>query len=56
MPANTPSQALLRRCGFRREGYALDYLKINGKWRDHILYGVVESGWRRPHWLNPGAA
>jgi ribosomal-protein-alanine N-acetyltransferase len=41
MPNNQASQALLRRCGFRREGYARKYLKINGVWRDHLLFAVV---------------
>ena len=41
MPNNQASQALLRRCGFRREGYARKYLKINGVWRDHLLFAVI---------------
>jgi len=48
MPNNDASQALLRRCGFRREGYARKYLKINGAWRDHLLFAVIEEEWRRP--------
>ena len=37
MPQNTRSAAVLRRCGFRVEGYAYDYLYIAGGWVDHIL-------------------
>ncbi|MBL0636559.1 ribosomal protein S5-alanine N-acetyltransferase [Aeromonas dhakensis] len=37
MPANQRSGALLERLGFEREGYAKDYLMINGRWEDHIL-------------------
>ena len=48
MPNNDASQALLRRCGFRREGYARKYLRINGAWRDHLLFAVIEEEWRRP--------
>ena len=48
MPNNDASQALLQRCGFRREGYARKYLKINGAWRDHLLFAVIEQEWRRP--------
>lgn len=48
MPNNSASQALLRRSGFRREGYARKYLKINGAWRDHLLFAVIEEEWRRP--------
>ena len=34
---------LLERNGFRREGYARGFLKINGAWRDHVLFGLIES-------------
>ncbi len=37
-PDNLPSQALLRACGFREEGRARGYLRINGAWRDHLLF------------------
>lgn len=36
-PENLASAGLLRRLGFVVEGYAKDYLKIDGKWRDHVL-------------------
>lgn len=38
---NIASQRLLVSSGFHREGQAEDYLKINGKWRDHDLYAVT---------------
>lgn len=41
MPENGPSAALLLKCGFSEEGYAPAYLKINGEWRDHRLFGLV---------------
>lgn len=34
-PDNHASIRLVRRLGFRREGYSLRYLKIAGRWRDH---------------------
>ncbi len=37
LPRNERSGRLLRRLGFTVEGYARDYLKINGRWEDHIL-------------------
>jgi ribosomal-protein-alanine N-acetyltransferase len=36
-PENVRSGRLLARLGFLREGYARDYLFIDGAWRDHIL-------------------
>jgi ribosomal-protein-alanine N-acetyltransferase len=41
MPENGPSAALLLKSGFVEEGYAAAYLKINGEWRDHRLFGMV---------------
>ena len=37
MPENVRSAGLLRRLSFTPEGFARDYLFINGAWRDHIL-------------------
>lgn len=39
LPGNEPSIRLLQRTGFEREGFAKSYLKINGRWEDHILWG-----------------
>lgn len=41
LPHNSVSCALLRRLGFREEGYAADYLKIDGGWADHLLWGMT---------------
>ena len=35
---NAASQRVLQRNGFRRYGLAPRYLRINGEWRDHILF------------------
>jgi ribosomal-protein-alanine N-acetyltransferase len=43
IPDNAPSIALLERNGFRREGLARAYLKINDAWRDHVLLALVEG-------------
>ena len=46
MPHNRRSGALLRRLGFMVEGYARDYLRIAGRWEDHIMTGRVNPSWR----------
>ncbi len=38
LPANEPSRRLLLRCGFTQEGYARQYLQINGMWQDHLTF------------------
>jgi ribosomal-protein-alanine N-acetyltransferase len=43
LPANTPSRKLLERAGFRPEGHARAYLKINGVWEDHLLFARLEG-------------
>jgi [ribosomal protein S5]-alanine N-acetyltransferase len=43
LPTNERSGRLLRRLGFQVEGYARDYLYINGCWRDHILTSRLNS-------------
>ena len=42
-PENDASSRLLRRAGFQEEGLARAYLKINGVWRDHLLFGLVRG-------------
>jgi ribosomal-protein-alanine N-acetyltransferase len=42
LPQNIASMSLLERNGFQREGLARAYLKINGAWRDHVLYARIE--------------
>lgn len=48
MPHNQRSGNLLTRLGFVREGYAKDYLMIDGKWRDHVLTALTYPGWTLP--------
>jgi ribosomal-protein-alanine N-acetyltransferase len=43
IPANTASIRLLEKTGFAREGYAREYLCINGVWQDHLLYAQVRE-------------
>lgn len=39
IPVNQASIRLLMKCAFRQEGLARKYLKINGRWEDHLLFG-----------------
>lgn len=41
LPHNEPSRRLLGQAGFEQEGFAKAYLKINGVWRDHVLFGLI---------------
>jgi [ribosomal protein S5]-alanine N-acetyltransferase len=47
LPTNGPSRGLLAKTGFREEGYARKYLCIDGKWQDHVLFGMLREEWRR---------
>ncbi|UBF23569.1 ribosomal protein S5-alanine N-acetyltransferase [Kovacikia minuta CCNUW1] len=46
MPRNQRSGNLLKKLGFVVEGYARDYLQINGKWEDHILTSLLNPRWK----------
>lgn len=46
LPDNEASQGLLDKVGFVREGYARGYLRIDGRWADHVLFGLLRDQWR----------
>lgn len=47
MPANGPSQALLRSLGFREEGRSPAYLQIQGVWEDHLHFVMLRERWNK---------
>ena len=46
-PDNLPSRALLEKLSFHQEGYAQEYLYINGAWRDHMIYAMTARYWAK---------
>ncbi|WP_256935578.1 ribosomal protein S5-alanine N-acetyltransferase [Vibrio diabolicus] len=49
MPHNKRSESVLEHVGFNKEGYAKDYLLINGEWQDHVLTSLINPNWQ-PEW------
>lgn len=47
MPSNERSEKLLASLGFEREGYARDFILINGKWEDHVINSLINPHYSR---------
>ena len=43
LPHNAPSSRVLLKVGFKREGTARRYLKINDVWQDHDLFALLHD-------------
>ena len=43
LPHNDASMRLLESVGFRKEGYARSYLRIAGRWQDHVLFALLDT-------------
>jgi ribosomal-protein-alanine N-acetyltransferase len=46
IPGNRASNALARRLGFRREGLSPRYVKIAGRWQDHVRWALRADEWK----------
>ncbi len=47
LPSNVASEGLLRKLGFRQEGYARAYLRIDGAWQDHLMFAMLACDYRK---------
>ena len=54
LPENTRSKNLLVRNGFKQEGFAEKYIRINGVWQDHVLFGLPIETWLEQDENNTG--
>jgi ribosomal-protein-alanine N-acetyltransferase len=43
LPGNMASRRVLEKNGFVEEGFADKYLQINGRWEDHVLFGLTRE-------------
>jgi len=46
-PGNRLSIGLVERVGFDREGYSRRYVKIGGRWRDHVRFAMLAEDWTK---------
>ncbi|MEM7172380.1 MAG: GNAT family protein [Pseudomonadota bacterium] len=50
---NQASQKLLVKSGFSQQGYARQYLRIDGRWQDHLLFEILRNDPRGAAALQP---
>ncbi len=54
-PDNEASMRLVEGLGFRREGYSERYLKVGGRWRDHVRWAILAEDFLRSDGRSPGS-
>lgn len=45
-PKNIASFSVLEKAGFQSEGRIRDHLRINGGWRDSLIYSMLRDEWQ----------
>lgn len=46
-PRNVRSIGLVIALGFTREGFSRGYLRIGGRWRDHVRFAMLAEDWHK---------
>lgn len=46
-PANMASVHVLEKIGMQREGYLREHKLVKGRWRDSLLYAILEGEWKK---------
>jgi len=52
LPCNAASRRVLEKNGFAEEGFAEKYLQINGRWEDHVLFGLTRERYEVARYLH----
>jgi ribosomal-protein-alanine N-acetyltransferase len=54
LPGNTASRRVLEKNGFVEEGFAEKYLQIDGRWEDHVLFGLTRERYESFRYIKRG--
>ena len=46
LPSNHASTAILKKVGFREEGYLRGNIHVGGRWQDHYLFGLLADDYQ----------
>ena len=45
-PDNAASINVVKKAGFKKEGFSEKYLKVGGRWRDHERWAIIKENWK----------